>query len=479
MSAILAEAAPASDLLDVFNSYDGSVVFRGLTEGVGGQPALLGTLGWIFTGFGALFALWGFVLRTQRSAGENKMGEIAKTWIVIAFIMGGPFAMRAAMQGADSVYTSTVGGPQNLTTACVKAAYAMPELNQLFDVLRKGALAQAQPAQGQGAQRRQALVNSANDGSVMGYLEAFGVAVWDTAAGYATDAAQTWNGMVRMVAMAAGLGSAMLKCLLIALTIVPLYLLLLAAAAIVWFMEQLRYFLAVSGTMMLPLFTGMFSLPEGHFNRQAAQSYVMHMLSLALWPVAWAIGHTGTISLYNALVSLIAGTSRVPDLVGMLQWSAITTGSPSESQIQATEAALGNWFMGNLTALLSILVGGLGFVLWVVIVSVLGPALLHKLLATGALFMTQAAGTAGRQAAVAGRLALNVAQGAGGGGIPGMFSAGPGAGERLAGARPFEAASIAGGFGPGQQGSGSSAAASMLGAARSVDDSGGKRAPPL
>ena len=33
------------------------------------------------------------------------------------------------------------------------------------------------------------------------------------------------------------------------------------------------------------------------------------------------------------------------------------------------EAALGNWFMGNLTALLSILVGGLGFVLWVAIVS--------------------------------------------------------------------------------------------------------------
>ena len=79
-------------------------------------------------------------------------------------------------------------------------------------------------------------------------------------------------------------------------------------------MEQLRYFLAVSGTMMLPLFTGMFSLPAGHPNRQAAQGYVMHMVSIALWPVAWAIGHTGTIALYNALISLIAGTSRVPDM---------------------------------------------------------------------------------------------------------------------------------------------------------------------
>ena len=215
-------SAPVSDLLDVFNAYDGSVVFRGLTEGFGGQVSVLGRIGWIFTAFGALFTLWGFVLRTQRSGGDNKMGEIAKTWIVIAFMIGGPFIMRAAMQGADSVYASSAGGPQNLTTACVKAAYAMPELNQLFDVLRRSALAQGQLPQGQDGQQRHALVGSASDGSIMGYLEAFGVSLWDTASSYASGIAQTWNGMVRMIAMAAGMGSAMLKCLLIALTIIPL-----------------------------------------------------------------------------------------------------------------------------------------------------------------------------------------------------------------------------------------------------------------
>jgi hypothetical protein len=475
VTALLADAPPVSDLLDVFNAYDGSVVFRGLTEGVGGQPAVLGAIGWIFTGFGALFVLWGFVLRSQRSQGEDKLGEIAKTLVVTALVVGGPFLMRTAMQGADSVYASSPGGPQNLTTACVKAAYAMPELNQLFDVLRKSAMAQGGTAAVPGSTQRQALVSSANDGSVLGYLEAYGVELWDTASGYASNAAQTWNGMVRMVAMAAGMGSAMLKCLLIALTIVPLYLLFLAAAAIVWFMVQLRYFLAVSGTMMLPLFTGMFSLPEGHFNRQAAQSYVMHMISLSLWPVAWAIGHTGTISLYNALVSLIAGTSRVPDIVGVLQWGSITTGAPSEAQVQATEAALGNWFMGNLTALLSILVGGIGFVLWVVIVSVLGPAFLHKLLATGMMFMTQAAGTTARQAAVAGKLAVTAVQSAWAGGTPGLPTAGPSAGERLAAANPAEAAAFLGfgGHGP------AAGSASMQGAARFIDDSGGKTPPPV
>ena len=59
----------------------------------------------------------------------------------------------------------------------------MPELNQLFDALRRSALAQGQANGGSGSQQRQALVGSANDGSVLGYLEAFGVAVWDTAVG--------------------------------------------------------------------------------------------------------------------------------------------------------------------------------------------------------------------------------------------------------------------------------------------------------
>ncbi len=475
MSIPLADA-PASDLLDVFSSYDGGAIFRGLTEGIDGKPPVLGRIGWIFTAFGALFALWGFVLRTQGSGGEGKMGEIAKTWIVIAFMVGGPFLMRAAMEGADGVYASSAGGPRNLSAACVKAAYAMPELSALFDLLRKDALAQGGSPPNPAAQRRRGLIDGANDGSVLGYIEAFGVAVWDTASDYASQAGQTWSGLVRMAALATGFGSAMLKCLLIALTILPLYLLLLAAAAIVWFMEQLRFFLAVSGTMMLPLFTGMFSLPAGHYNRQAAQSYVMHMVSIALWPFAWAIGHTGTIALYNALISLIAGTSRVPDMVGVLQWSSITAAGPSEAQLGAMDAALGNWFMGNMAALLSILVGGVGFVIWVAVVSIMGPVFLHKLLATGALFMTQAAGSTGRHAAAAGRLALHAVQATGMGGVPGFLAHGPVAGERLSAAIPSEAVPLVGSAPSGFGGGGRGAAASMAGAAGFVDDSDRKGA---
>jgi nitrate reductase NapE component len=470
MIALAADAAPMTDLLDVFNAYNGNTLFTGLTEGAGGQPSVLGRIGWIFTGFGAVFVLWGFVLRTRDTGGEGKMGEIARTWIVIGFMVAGPFLMRASMEAADGVYSQAIGGPANLATACVRAAYAMPELTSLFDALRRNALA---PAPGQAAQASQteALINDANDGSVLGYLDAFMIAMKSSASDLVAGAGQTWSGMVRIATLASGFGSAMIKCLLIILTLGPVYLLLLVSAAIIWFMGQLRFFLAVSGTMMLPLFVGMFSLPAGHPSRQSAQAYVMNMVSLALWPVSWAIGHTGTIALYNALISLVAGTSRVPALADALQWAAITSVAPSQAQLQAGEAALGNWFMGNLSGLLSILVGGLGFCLWVLMVSILGPVFLHRVLTAGALFMTQAAASTGRQSAVAGKMAVDLARGPGLGAALGLPAGGARAGEALTGSSAREVVSTASNaWRHLAEGGG----ASMGGAARSVDVSDGK-----
>ena len=132
--------------------------------------------------------------------------------------------------------------------------------------------------------------------------------------------------------------------------------------------------------------------------------------------------------------------------------------------------------MGNLAALLSILVGGLGFVLWVAIVTVLGPVFLHRLLSTGALFFSQAAGSTGRQAVVAGKLAVDLARGGGVGGAMGMLGPGNGEGDRLTRASAGGSSVISGGAwmdqGPGERGS--PAAATMEGAARRVDDSDGK-----
>jgi hypothetical protein len=131
---LLADAAPASDLLDVFNSYDGSVLFRGLTEGVG-RPALRPRDDRLdlHADSGPVRAL-GICAQVPALGRGGKMEEIAKTWIVIAFMMGGPLLMRAAMQGADSVYASSVGGPpepdRRLRQGRVRDARADPALRR-------------------------------------------------------------------------------------------------------------------------------------------------------------------------------------------------------------------------------------------------------------------------------------------------------------------------------------------------------------
>jgi hypothetical protein len=400
MTPVFSAVAPATDLLDLFSSLDSGSLFKGLTTGVGGQPPILGSIGWIFTGFGAALVLWGFVLRSQHSQGGDKLTEIVRTLLVVVSMVSGPMLMRTAMQGADSVYASAIGSPHHLALACARAAYALPEVTVLFDLLRRPpsapGVANSPSAPGSPAAPAGG-ASPATGGSVLGYLEAVGTNFGRAVSATASTAGLTAAGIVRMLALMDGFGSAMIKCILVSVCSIALYLLLLISAAIVWFMEQFRYFLAVTGTMMLPLFLGMFSLPAGHPNRGPAQAYVMHLLSLALWPVAWAIGHTGTIALFNFMMELASGTSRVPAIAELLQWDSITGGAPlTSAQVQGLEVALGNWFMGNTVPLLALVVFGAGFAAWVLMVTVMGPVFLHKLLTTGALFMNQAMAAGGR-----------------------------------------------------------------------------------
>lgn len=390
---------PATDLLDVFNSLSGSALFPGLTTGLDGQPSILGRIGWIFPSFGAVFVLWGFVLRTGHAQGRDKLDEIARTLLIIASILVSPQLMRIAMLGADGLYDSAIGSPQNLFLACIKAVHALPELGTLIDPQRHlpSVAASAGGSGSASAAGSASLVTQANDGTLLGYVESFGADLWRHASTLPVNPTASWSTVTKLMSLMNGFGSGMVRGLLIGITFGALYLLLLAAAAIVWFMVQLRYFLAVTGTMMLPLFLGLLSLPEGHPNRGTAHAYIMNLLSLALWPVAWTIGHTGTIALYDALISLVAATSHVSTLSDLLQWSSITSsGSISAAQVQSLELAFGNWLAGDLTPLLALVIGGLGFTLWVLMVSVLAPVCLHKLLSTGALFMNQAAAAVGR-----------------------------------------------------------------------------------
>ena len=394
---------PTQNLIDVFSSYDGATVFSGLTSS-DGSGGVLGRVGWIFTSAGAAFILWGFVLRSGRSESGQRLSEVARTIALFGALVGGPFLMRASMQAADRFYGDTMGGPRALALACAKAAYAMPELSRLFGSVPG-------PAGGApSAATDQAAISSLNDGTVTGYIEAFGAAFQQSAAGYTQTVKGSLSEVFRSVSIAAGFGSAMLKCLILSVTLIPVYLLFLVSSGVIWFMEQLRYFLAVVGTMMLPLFVGMASFPGGHSGRQTAQAYFMNLVSLSLWPMAWALGHTGSIILYDALISLVAGTSQTPALFTTLQWSAVSSHSAwSLDQLRAGESALGAWFMGGVASLLALVVGAAGFALWILGVSVAGPFILHRVLSSGTHFFMDALQVTGRQSLSVGRMALAAA----------------------------------------------------------------------
>ena len=429
---------PAQNLIDVFSSYDGNVVFAGLSASPDGSGGILGKVGWIFTGSGAALLLWGFVLRASSSEPGQRLSEVARTLVLFSAIVGGPFLVRTSMQVADGFYVQTIGGPGRLALACAKAAYAMPELSRLFNA------PSAPSAASSGSASDQAAISALNDGTLTGYVEAFGTAFGQSAAGYTQTVKGSLTEVFRGLSLAAGFGSAMLKCLILSVTLIPVYLLLLASAGIIWFMEQLRYFLAVVGAMGMPLFIGMASFPGGHSGRQTAQAYFMNMVSLVLWPVAWALGHTGTIVLYDALVSLVAGTSQTPALATALQWEAISANSSwTADQLRAGEAALGAWFMGGVASLVGLVVGALGFALWVLGVSVAGPFILHRSLSSGSHFFMEALQVTGRRAAGVARLAVGAAPSLGmSGGLGSIAAAAKGLHERSSSDAPEAQPSI-------------------------------------
>ena len=157
--------SPVSSLIDVFSRNDGSAIFGGLVSGTSGSAGALAKVGWIFTAFGAAFVLWGFVLRAEHVSSDDRVGEIAKTWIIFGLMMGAPFLMRASMESADGVYSSAIGGPDALALACVKAAYALP--NPL--VLSDGKITSGAPPV---ATTGVPASGSTSDGSIYGFLVA-------------------------------------------------------------------------------------------------------------------------------------------------------------------------------------------------------------------------------------------------------------------------------------------------------------------
>jgi hypothetical protein len=437
--------AAVPNVLSGFNTYSAPLLFRGLTESIDGRPPALSILGWLFLAAGLWFVLIGDTMRIKGKDSNESFDERIKTWILVVLIFGCSQLMAVAAGFGDAVLRETgLGTPTGLATGMITTAYSMPELTTMFDMI-EASNSQTQARQSdkknRSAQQDKEIMD-ALDGSAWGYVSAFGRAMLQTGANGAREvidkADDTVSAVLHALTLFEGFCAAMVKILAIFCCMIIVTPALLIASAVMWFMEQLRYFFIVAGTVMLPLFVGAFSLPPGHFFRNTAQNYVMNLISIALWPIAWAIGHSGTMALFNSWTGLIAGTTTAGNVLKAYLVAKESLQNPglSAADIQHMyHNVMADWMAGNFLHLLAIPLGAIGLSIWMIWVTVYAPKLLHGMLTTGAQFMTEAAkGVGSTTAQVAGSAAQIAATVMSGGAAAALAPAVSAAGGALSGA---------------------------------------------
>lgn len=181
------------------------------------------------------------------------------------------------------------------------------------------------------------------------------------------------------------------------------------------------------GFSMLPLMIGGLYVPA---LQAAAKNYILGLISLCLWPLAWALANIGTIAIISAISSWVSGiTAAILPAVGV----------GNALQVPSVGVALGH--MGWATILI-LMAASLGLIVWVLVSTFLAPWGFHRMLTSGSSFMGQmvqsamqgTAVAAGSTAAVAGTVATA------GGGAP-LAAAIKGMGAKMGGTLATKASS--------------------------------------
>lgn len=399
-------AAP-TEVLQGFADYNPTILFRGLLDGVDGSPPLLQGINLLFLAFGGVLVLWGHAMRAKGKRGQELLDEQIRTVVVFAMMFMCGSVLSKVAQGMDAIQReSGLGNSTQIASRMVQRAYAMPELTRAFDAVYAADAQQAARQRGGG---NDAAVNQKIsddlDGTMWGTTKAFFRALVHEGAELAKKAGDVASTILialeKLMVYLQAFAGAMIKILIIIATISLVHIFLLCGGAIMWVMENLRYFFLAVGAAFLPLFIGGFALPESNPFRRTSYEYVMNMLGYAMWPLAWTIGHSVTVELYNAWVALMAGTSRVGvGLEAALKWQSAS--SFSEQQ-QVMQQAMADWLGGSILQLLALPLGALGLFMWIIAVTIYGPTLLHKMLTTGAAIASELTKqTASQSAQVAG-----------------------------------------------------------------------------
>jgi hypothetical protein len=222
-----------------------------------------------------------------------------------------------------------------------------------------------------------------------------------------------------------------------------------------------RFFLLVGASIFAPVFIA--GVATGFFRTQGI-NYILGTIAIAAWPVAWGVGHLGTMALFTWLAGIT--DSMVGSNFSATVTAAVTSGAAIAAVVAAPIAtkvlaamAMANMFM--------LLIAVITTAIWVLFVTLWGPKFMGQMLANGSHMLggiaaATGAGTigaigaamvaaSGSIAAAAGGLgaaggAATAGGGQGGNGGAGGGAAG-GAGEAAAGGGAAGGAAAGGGLG--------------------------------
>jgi hypothetical protein len=377
---------PNNNPLNALSNIQAPLLFQGL-------PIILDRFAWIFITAGFLLLVTGHYWRMFEAGNDGHSITRAwyKTLLILVFMMLSPNMCQWFYEGVNSIVAqSGLGTPTEVTRKCVKLAMSTPELESVFSRF-SSAQQQPGPAGPDNVQR------AVQEGGIWGYTKAFWFALGDEASDLGGGVKRAFNVLTDGPAMVAAFVSSLIKAVAILLSSVLMFLFLALAGIISYGLDSLRYFLLMLGAMMLPTFIAGYSTKS--FSNQG-HNYVTGMISLMLWPVWWMLGHIGTVGLFNAYVSLISGTSIVSsaanaNFVTQFSWqnidatvSGASTAAIAAGGLMAAGATVPFLYMGVVT------LGAFGLFCWVMLVTIGGPMLGHKLVTSGASFYGGAVGGA-------------------------------------------------------------------------------------
>lgn len=184
----------------------------------------------------------------------------------------------------------------------------------------------------------------------------------------------------------------------------------IACGYIMELFESVRFFLFQLGTIMLPMFLAMTATKN---FRSQGFNYLLGFIALILWPLGWALGHLGSIALVEqAVKATVDGIMITGEISGAKVSTAILTGDRAVIILAGKLVGTALKKVVIWPALLNACAWTIAMLVWMFLVTISIPVLVHKTLVSGAsLFTPLAAGTGQATAALAGQAVTGMAAG--------------------------------------------------------------------